>query len=514
MGAEERRKQAIRRQQEIIDAAKAEKRDLTAEEQGEFEEQQEIILAATKELEAENKPREQECHKTEPEGEDGESRTAETERKRIMEIQGLGRQFDVDVDQYIKKGTSIEQVRKIILDTLCERNAPVPGGKADAEVIKDEGDKFRDAMSDALLMRSGIEVEHPAEGSRELRGMSLKDIAIESLKDEEKNARRMGAEEIFVKLAERQYYNPSAAFPAIMDQTVEKAYTAGYNMANTTFESFCSEGSLSDFKISRHEYLAGPAGRFEKVKENGELKTDRPEDGLLPTRKLETYGKQFTMSRQAFINDDIGYLTTIPARYARAGKTTINSMVYEVLVHNAVINDGIAVFDTNHKNIVTKTELIGKPNGMILQTMITALASQKNQFNEPIIIRPGVLILPVGYGFAAQTILESATINTSDNTQAANPLYHYRTQIQVVEDPTINALAGEGNVPWFMAANKGDCKGIQVDYLNGNKIPTIRRMERPGTLGFVWDVYHDWGISVVDHRGLIKNPGEKLTIEL
>ena len=83
-----------------------------------------------------------------------------------------------------------------------------------------------------------------------------------------------------------------------------------------------------------------------------------------------------------------------------------------------------------------------------------------------------------------------------------------------MEDPTINALAGDGNVPWFMAANKGDCKGIQVDYLNGNKIPTIRRAEKPGTLGFIWDVYHDWGISVVDHRGFVKNPGEKLAIEL
>ena len=46
-----------------------------------------------------------------------------------------------------------------------------------------------------------------------------------------------------------------------------------------------------------------------------------------------------------------------------------------------------------------------------------------------------------------------------------------------------------------------------MDYLNGQEIPNIRRMETPGTLGFVWDIYLDWGISVMDYRGAIKNPG-------
>ena len=515
MNPKEKREKAIRRQQEIIDKAKAEKRDLTAEEQREFEEQQEIVEAATREImQEESKKGEPEDHGSGAKDQDNAARAADLERKRILDIQNLGRQFDVNVERFIESNASIEQVREAVLETLYQRNTPEPGSRADAEVTKDEEDKFRDAMSDALLMRGGVHVEHPAEGARDLRGMSLRDIAIESLKDDERNARRMSSEELFVKVAERQYYNPSAAFPSIMDQTVKKAYTAGYNLASTTFERFCSEGSLSDFKTSKHEYLAGPAGLFERVPENGELKSDKPEDTLMSTRKLETYGKQFTMSRQAFINDDIGFLTTIPARYARAGKTTINQMVYEILIKNMVIADGIAIFDTNHKNLVTKKDLTGKPTGKAFQAMITAMASQKNQFGQPIIIRPACIILPVGYGFAAQTILQSATINTPENTQAANPLYHYRTQIEVVEDPTINALAGDGNVPWFMAANKGDCKGIQVDYLNGNKIPTIRRAEKPGTLGFIWDVYHDWGISVVDHRGFVKNPGEKLAIAL
>ena len=78
-----------------------------------------------------------------------------------------------------------------------------------------------------------------------------------------------------------------------------------------------------------------------------------------------------------------------------------------------------------------------------------------------------------------------------------------------MEDPTINALCGGfGNVmPWWLLGAKDDTDFIEGDYLNGQEIPTIRRMETPGTLGFVWDIYLDWGISVMDYRGAIKNPG-------
>ena len=61
-----------------------------------------------------------------------------------------------------------------------------------------------------------------------------------------------------------------------------------------------------------------------------------------------------------------------------------------------------------------------------------------------------------------------------------------------------------------MIAEPTDAKGIQVDYLNGNKVPTIRRMEKPGQLGFTWDIYLDWGITAVDYRGIVKNPGVKM----
>ena len=151
-----------------------------------------------------------------------------------------------------------------------------------------------------------------------------------------------------------------------------------------------------------------------------------------------------------------------------------------------------------------------------MQTMMMAMADQKDQFGESIIINPKTILVPSGMQFDIYTLFNSPVIETSDNTQAVNPLYQYRSQLEVVEDPTINAMCGGmGNVmPWFLFGNPEDCDGIEVDYLNGQEIPNIRRMEAPGQLGFIWDIYLDWGISVMDYRSMVKNPGVKVETKL
>ena len=98
---------------------------------------------------------------------------------------------------------------------------------------------------------------------------------------------------------------------------------------------------------------------------------------------------------------------------------------------------------------------------------------------------------------------------TGSSNNDINPLYNY--PLTVVQSPVLNALAGSGACPWFLVSDPYSAKFIQVDYLNGNEAPVVRRMENPGTLGFVWDIYLDWGITVRDYRGAVKNPGAALT---
>ncbi len=486
------REKWIQRQQELLDTAKAAGRELTAEEQREFD-------ALTAKI---NTAVEPEQTKSE---EEVRAEAVKAERERAREIESMCRSFDIDPGEYVERGLSVEEARKAVMEKLMKEKKPVQQGGT-AEVTADAADKFRDAASDALLMRAGINVKNPAEGARELRALSLRDIMIECASNEGiVGLNRKSNDELFT-LAQRQFFNPTAAFPAILDNAINKAYVEGHKNTPVTFDRFTKKGSLKDFKTSDNNYLAGPAGEFLEVPEGSELKHDIRNDEKLPTRKLKTYGRQFTLTRQAFINDDIELVTKIPAKYAASARKTINKQVYSILVDNPAIYDGVKLFHANHKNLLTTGTGVTQA---AVQKMILALQSQKDQFDESIIIRPATIVCPVGMSFDFYELFNSQYINTAGNTQAVNPLYRYANQIEIVEDPTINVLCG-GNghtMPWFLFGAQSDTDSIEVDYLNGQEIPTIRRMETPGQLGFVWDIYLDWGVSVMDFRGIIKNPG-------
>ena len=505
------RQQKVMRQQQILDTAKDEHRELSVKEQTEFEDLQREIENLTAEIKREeaidgqpsDENREIEHAKL------GEERQMEdvlkNERSRISDITTLCRDFGMDgqLQGFINEGKSVEDVRKAVIEQLRKEKAPL-GNRIVVET--DEQDKFRNAASDAILMRGGVKIEKPVDGAREMMGMSLRDLAIECLAAEgQMGMNRRSTDELFTMM-QRQFFNPTAAFPAILDNAINKAYVEGHRTVPVTFDKWIKKGTLKDFKIHDNNYLAGPAGEFLKVTEGGELKHDTWNDEKRPTRKLETYGRQFTLTRQAFINDDIDMITKLPSKYAASARKTQNKQVYSILVNNPTTYDGVKVFDAAHNNLLAKGTGITRE---AVQGMIMALSNQKDEFGEACIIRPATIIVPSGYAFDMYTLFYSPTINTAGNTQAVNPLYQYREGIQIVEDPTINALCGGfGNqMPWWMLGAKEDTDFMEIDYLNGQEVPNIRRSEIPGTLGYVWDIYLDWGISVMDYRGAIKNPG-------
>ena len=486
----------LARQQELVDAAKTEGRDLNEEEQREFDE----LTTAIRNYEKSKEP---------TSGEERQKGIQE-ERQRVADISQLCRDFGTEAETYIKDGSTVDAVRAAILDKLKKENGPLDQrGRADVTV--DEQDKFIRAAADAMVMRGGINIEKPHDGAKSLMGMSLRDLAIECMEKsgDAQNMSRQSNDAVYQMLiSQRAYFNPTNAFPAIMDTAINKAYVEGHRTAAVTFDKWTKKGSLKDFKTHDNNYLAGPAGELLEVPEGGELKHDLPKDEKRPTRKLKTYGRQFTMSRQAFINDDIDFLSRIPAKYAASARKTQNKQCYQILVGNPVIYDGKKLFDkASHKNVLATGTGITKE---AVQTMFMALQMQEDEFGEAIIVRPAYIVVPVGYAFEMYELFWSPVVNTSGNTQSANPLYRYKDTVEIVEDPTLNVLGGDETIPWFVIGDKSDTDFIEVDYLNGNEIPQIRRMETPGQLGFVWDVYLDWTITVMDWRGAVKNPGVKI----
>ena len=502
----------IARQQAIVTAARNDgERSLSSEEQAEFDSLQAQIDAARSAGDpapattAEGTQPAEGTRAAAPAGADeAAQRAVALERQRVSDITALCREAGMDPAEHIRSGATLDAVRAAAVTHLIQHGAPVA-----SRARENDGDNFRQAATDALLIQAGVPVATPAEDANQFRGMSLRDIAIECMvRDGEGSTTsllRMGKDDLFRSLS-RQFFNPTATFPAILDDAIRKGIVHRYQAVPTTFQLWTSKGSVSDFKPTKdHSYLVGGAGEFLRVGENGELKHDTPKSELLPQRQVDTYGRQFSMSRQAFINDDVGFITEVPGLYAASAKRTINKQVYKILVDNPAIFDGVPLFDAAHNNLISAGS---KPSNQAIQDIMMKMLLQTDPFGESIMVQPAFIIVPVGYKFLMTTILASPTINTSDNTQAVNPLYQYRDQLTIVEDGTINALAGKNSpAPWFMVGDKNYAKSLQVDYLNGQETPTIRRSEVPGQLGYVWDIFLDWGITATDFRGIARNNG-------
>jgi hypothetical protein len=480
-------KELLARQKAIVDKAKAEKRDLTESEQREFDDLQaqiDALIAAGAEGKNDSQP---------VNVEDIQRQAVEAERQRVLEIESLCRSLGYDPEEYIKEGKTVDEVRKIILEKQIAEKKPLSVG-----VIRDERDKFRDAARDGLALRAGINVEKPAPGANELRNLSLRELAIEALRIEGvANAARLSSDEIL-----RQYLTPTSLFTGIIDQTARTVFEKAYTEAPTTYQLWTRRGTLKDFRPTK-TYQVGTAGELLPVPESGELKHDMPNAEEGPQRQLLTFGRQFTMSRQAFINDDIDFISTIPALYAQSARLGINRLVYQMLAKNPAIWDGKPLFSPEHGNI---SSVNSAPSVEALSDMRMKMKNQKAAGGQVKLNIPAkFLIVPTALETKAGQLIGSTVDPSQTNPNIPNPFYNSLT---VISDAELDDATENGAKEWYLVADQLRSP-IQVDYLNGVDMPTIVMKQPPaGQLGYVWDIYIDYGVTIVDYKTVVKNNGQ------
>ena len=110
------RDQQLQRQQELVNTARAESRELTAEEQAEFDRCQREIDRLNPLVEAEERQAAAGAAQTTPAAgaesgtpaADDTQRAIEAERTRISDITSMCRDFGIDPQQYINNGSSMD----------------------------------------------------------------------------------------------------------------------------------------------------------------------------------------------------------------------------------------------------------------------------------------------------------------------------------------------------------------------------------------------------------------------
>lgn len=351
--------------------------------------------------------------------------------------------------------------------------------------------EFKAACSDVLLARAGVPVADPHPASRDVQRLSVAGMAERILSMHGRSVTGMGKAEVI------QAALSTSDFPELLANTTGRALRAGYENAPASHELWTADREVSDFKTQTLVSLSEAPG-LEKVAELGEY-THGNFSEAAESFAIETFGKIITISRQALINDDLGAFTRIPQAFGASARRLEADHIYGKLINNPTMGDGKTLFHADHGNLGTAAELSVAAIGAARAAMRKQKGLAGVGYFDP---QPRFLIVPVSLETTAEALLASLADPASANSGVANPTWV--RGLVLVADPRLDA---DSETAWYLAADPRQIETIVRAYLAGEPRPYLEENSE-----FVRDALShkcrmDFGVGVIDYRGLYKNPG-------
>lgn len=423
------------------------------------------------------------------------NRAAETERARVLVIDDLCQRHGLDAEfrtALIKDGKTEDQVRAAVLDKLAAKTTDVRGGSAgDIHIVGDQRLQMRTFMAEAVLHRAApTAVKTLSDGARQYRGMSLLRMAEEVLTVEGVKVRGLTSLEI----ATRSMMSTSD-FPNILADVANKRLRAAYEENMPTYTRWARRAANApDFKNINVAQLSG-APDLQKVVEGGEFKMGSLSDGK-ETYAIITYGRIIPLTRQAIINDDLNAFDRLPRAFSGSARRLENYLVYQQLLANGNMADGVALFHNTHGNLASATAISDTNLGTSRALMRAQTGLQGEKLNlAPKFLLAGVAKEQEAYKYTSAQFVPAQASNVNEFRAGG------RTALEPIVDAEIT-----GN-KWFLAADPADCDTVEFCYLDGSEGVFLESQLGFDIDGVKLKARLDFAAKVIDHRGLTYNPG-------
>ncbi len=380
------------------------------------------------------------------------------------------------------------EARKLLLEAIGKREEPVASNQR-IEVGDTEVEKFSRAAEDAIAYRAGIAGKDVK--PTELVGYTLLEMARQSLELRGIRTAHMDKRE----LVARAFTHSTSDFPKLLENNSRKAMLRGYEEAEEVFTMFTRTGNLTDFKTHSRVGL-GVFEKLDEIPESGEYK-----HGTIGERaesiKLATYGKLFSITRQAIINDDLTAFTDIPRKMGRAAARTVGDLVFSILIDNPAMSDSVALFHADHNNLASSGTAITAAS---VGAGRTAMRTQKDG-TATLNIRPSFLIVPAAQEDTARVLMTSETDPSKTNSRVPNPV---RGAAEIIVDARLDDAS---TTAWYLAADPNTFDTIEVGYLDGIAAPFLDQQDGWTIDGVEYKVRIDAAAAPLEFRTLYKNPG-------
>tara|TARA_R110000803_G_scaffold107227_3_gene175388 strand:- start:112 stop:2004 length:1893 start_codon:yes stop_codon:yes gene_type:complete len=412
----------------------------------------------------------------------------------------------------LRSGVTVDVVRSQVLDALKEGAAPTVSADTPDTVIRSGSEGIDRWVSDAeaaLAMKFDLvpaterSAAQKALHSNELAGMTLREMSREYLRVRgapiSGNTDRMVSDALSLPgLVRRNFSHSTSDFANLLGSSAEKSLTTGYTEAPETYAAWTRNVSMNNFREHTFTNMS-LFGDLDEIKEGGEY-TQGTFSDRANTATLATYGKGFTITRQAIINEDLNAFSEIPRRMGRAAARQVGDLVYAVITGDVKLTEqaGSTLFNTTDGNLAASASVIDTANMSIarksLRTMTEASGATLN-------IQPSYLLVPAAIETVAQVFLRTAAAPGGSN----NDVNVFQNSMELVVEPRLDA--DDVNAWYVMGSPGGEVDTVVVGWLDGRQEPYLESENGFNVDGMKYKVRIDCTAAALDWRGMYQNAG-------
>lgn len=251
----------------------------------------------------------------------------------------------------------------------------------------------------------------------------------------------------------------TANFSSYFSDALSRMFYEEYKLLSGSWKRYTFQDTVPDFRDVKRWRMTMP-GTLYLRREKAEAKATAIDEGTPITYHVEEYARQFDISWQAILNDDLGEIQMTPRRMARMAGVFEDQFVSN-LYDNATTQAALVALGAGYAGT-------GRLTAANLAVGINAMMTRNDAAGNPIQIRQAILVIPPLLEQQAAVIMQSELmpgVATNDRNVLPNFLAGF------VIDPYIATAAP--NVPWYLFALPNDVPAVAVARLASAPNPYV-----------------------------------------
>jgi phage head maturation protease len=335
----------------------------------------------------------------------------------VRSATGLGLAADFAADLIGREGMTADRARQLIIDEAAKLQEGTRVHPVTVTSVRDE-DETRARSLSAALLHKRYPSAFPLAGAegdlaRQWMGMPLLHMArVELERAGYRDAWTMSPNEAAHRALMPGYgvrqggylgirtgglqtrdvggLSTTSDFASVLLDVIHKSARQAYDLLQPTYTPIARQATHRDYRLYNSVQLSN-LGTLSRVREHGEYVSTTLTDSK-EAYAVAKYGARVGITREALINDDMGMLTDIPAKFGTAARNTESDIVWSIFLANAAMADGVTLFHASHGNLAGSA---GAPSITTAGSGFSDMAVQKDPDGKTFLnIQPRYVIAP------------------------------------------------------------------------------------------------------------------------